>query len=74
MKRLLITASLACVLAVPALAGEMPIGGYAPPAPDTPIQTTTVIEPVGILTGGSTETSTDVALSVLQTILSLLSV
>lgn len=74
MKRLLITASLACFLAVPASAGEMPIGGAEPLGPETSMQPTTVVVPVDTLTGSSTETSTDVTLSVLQAVLSLLSV
>lgn len=75
MKRLLIAMAIACVLFGSALAGEIPCGGYAPPAPDEPTQTLTTPAPGDSPSGGYTqEGSTNITLSVVETLLSLLSV
>jgi opacity protein-like surface antigen len=68
-KRLLISAALACVLSSPALAGDIPSGGIPSPAPSATTQTS----PGEVPSVGSEELS-DVTLSALLTVLSLLAV
>jgi hypothetical protein len=76
MKRFAMAIALGCVLSVSAFAGDSPSGGYAPPSPDESTQTTTTLVALGDSpTGGYTDqTSTDTMLSIVQTVLSLLSV
>jgi hypothetical protein len=74
MKRLVMAAALASVLFSSSFAGEVPSGGYAPPAPVEPTQTTSETAPGEMPTGGYMEESTDPGLTVIMTILSLLSV
>ena len=75
MKRLLMATVIALVVFGSALAGEVPCGDYAPPAPDEPTQTLSAPATGEMPTGGYTqEASTDITLSVIGTLLSLLSV
>lgn len=75
MKRLLIAMAIACFVFGSALAGEIPCGGYAPPVPDEATQNLTTPAPGDSPSGGYTqEASTDITLSVIETLLSLLSV
>jgi hypothetical protein len=75
MKRFAMAIALAFVLSGVVLAGDMPTGDYAPPAPDDPSQTTTPTAPGEVPSGGYTqEGSTEITLTVVQAILSLLSV
>lgn len=60
--------ALTFVLALPAFAGQMDAGITAPPPPPQGNMSTTV---AGNMTTGDTDTATDVALSLLQSLLSL---
>jgi hypothetical protein len=52
MKRILMTVALICVLSATALAGDIPMGGFAPPPPPAPTETTSATSPGDIPTGG----------------------
>ena len=71
MKRLVIAFSLACVLSPSALAGEIPSAPGAPPAPEPPAATAPGDVPSG---GYVQDSSTDLTLTVVETILGLLAV
>ena len=74
MKRFTLALALTSLLSCTALAGDIPCGGYAPPAPDEPTELTSSA-PGDVPSGGYTlEGSTDIGLAILQAGLSLLSV
>lgn len=75
MKRFLMAMALAGALSGSVLAGDVPTSDYAPPAPDEPTQTTTAAARGDMPTWGYTQQgSTDLTLTMVQTILSFLSV
>lgn len=75
MKRFLMASALACILTASTFGGEIPSGGYAPPASEGTTQTLATPAPGDSPSGGYTaEFSTEVPLSILQTLISLLSV
>jgi hypothetical protein len=78
MKRSLMTIALACVLSSPALAGEIPSGGIAPPPPPSNGVITSATSPSDMLsvpgevpTGGFAQEVSDTALSALLSVLGL---
>lgn len=74
MKHFVLATTLACLLASSALAGDVPCGGYAPPEPDEQPEST-LSAPGDVPSGGYTHVgSTEITVTVLQAILSLLSV
>jgi hypothetical protein len=73
MKRLLATMVLVYSISISALAGEIPIGGYAPPSPDETQSLTGSVTGNELPQGSSETNSTNITLTVLQTVLSLIS-
>ena len=72
MKRFMVMMAITCVLSVPAWAGEVPTGDIAPP-PSAHMMSAPA--PGDVPTGDYTEpTATDITLTVVQAIISLLSI
>ena len=72
MKRFVMATALACALFGSALAGDVPTGDDAPP---TPTESTNLVVPGDMPTGGSTQQgSTDITMTMVQVIFGLLSV
>ena len=74
MKRFLKAITLACVLSVSALAGDIPISGTPAPPPTGTMETTSPTSPGDVPTGGAAEEISDASLSALLTVLSFLTV
>lgn len=72
MKQFLAAMTLACVLSVSALAGDIPISGSPAPPPSGMMETTNPTSPGDMSSGGSAEEMSDAALSALLTVLSFL--
>lgn len=74
MKRILMTVALTCVLSVTALAGDIPTGGFAPPPPDEPTETTTATLPGDMPNGVSAQSTVgdEVILNIVGTLCALL--
>ena len=74
MKRILITATFLCVLSATAMAGDIPLGGFAPPQPpNEPTQTsnTTVSSDIPIGEAAQPSVSDEVIINVLGTLCAL---
>lgn len=75
MKRFLMTGALTCVLSVTGLAGGIPSGDDVPPPPGQPTHMTSAPAPGDVPTGDYTHpTATDITLTAVQALISLLSV
>jgi hypothetical protein len=74
MKRFLMALALACLLAVPALAGDISTSGSPAPPPNGTTQTTTPASPGEVPSVGAAEQLSDAALSALLTALGFLAV
>ncbi|MDQ1728826.1 MAG: hypothetical protein QOD33_951 [Pyrinomonadaceae bacterium] len=72
MKRFMLTIALTCVLAIPALAGQVPTGGEPQPQPLGITPTTSEPSPGEVPTVGFTDQVSDAALSGLLAVLDLL--
>ncbi|MDX6613127.1 MAG: hypothetical protein QOD75_2313 [Blastocatellia bacterium] len=74
MKRFAMAFAVTLVLSAATFAGDIPTGVYTPPDPDQPAQPLVTSVPGDMPTGGVTqEGSTEITLTVVQAILSLLS-
>ncbi len=72
MKRILMTMALTCLIAVQALAGEIPTVGVASPAPTGTAQNTSTPSPGEIPSVGVADQTSSATLSALLTVLGLL--